>query len=255
MIEAIILGIIQGLTEYFPVSSTAHLILFPWFFGLDGIINTLSFDVALHLGTLVAVLAYFRNDWFVMLRSDRKLLGLLLVATIPAGLVGYFLNELVESTMRSPVIIASALIVVSFVMWASENFQKSKGIDRITLKDALIIGIAQVLALIPGVSRSGITISAGLFSNLERETAARFSFLLSTPTIAGATMLHMGKIVQSESDYNMGIIIVGIISSACAGFFAIRFLMSFFRKYSLKTFVYYRIVLGIFILLTLWLKA
>jgi undecaprenyl-diphosphatase len=255
LFEAIILGIIQGLTEFFPVSSTGHLILFTWFFKIGGIVDTLSFDVALHLGTLVAVVVYFYRDWIEMMTTNRKLFLLLVIATIPAGLAGYFLNDIVESVFRSPIIIAAALISVSCVMWASERFQKSRDIDRLTVLDAVIIGIAQILALIPGVSRSGITISAGLFRDLRRETATRFSFLMSTPIIAGATTLHMMKIFRSESDYNINIILAGVLSSGIAGFFAIRFLMNFFRKHSLNTFVYYRIGLGILILTTAWLKG
>jgi undecaprenyl-diphosphatase len=255
LLEAIILGIIQGLTEYFPVSSTAHLILFTWFFDIGGIVDTLSFDVALHLGTLIAVIIYFRRDWIDMFSSNRKLFYLLVLATLPAGLAGFLLNDIVESTMRNPLIIAMALIGVSFIMLASERFRKTRDIDRLTYTDAVFIGLAQVLALIPGVSRSGITISAGLFRNLKRETATRFSFLLSTPIIAGATTLHMFKIFRSESDYNITIILAGILSSGIAGFFAIRFLMNFFRKHSLNTFIYYRILLGIVIVISLWLKV
>lgn len=255
MFEAAILGIIQGLTEYFPVSSTAHLILFTWFFGIDGIVDTLSFDVALHIGTLLAVVIYFYRDWINMMTINRKLLFLLVIASVPAGTAGFFLNDIVETFFRNPIIISIALISVSFFMWASEGFRKSRDIDRLTVTDAIIIGIAQILALIPGVSRSGITISAGLCRDLRRDTATRFSFLMSTPIIIGATTLHMMKIFQSESDYNIAIILVGIIASGAAGFFAIRFLMNFFRKHSLNVFVYYRIGLGILILITAWLKG
>ncbi len=255
MPKAVVLGIIQGLTEYFPVSSTAHLILFTWIFQIGGIVDTLSFDVALHLGTLFAVIVYFRKDWIDMLRSKRRLLAFLIVATIPAGIAGFFLNDIVETTLRNPLYIAGALLLVSFIMWLSERSGKSRNLDTLSVADALYIGFAQIFALIPGVSRSGITISAGLFRNLQRDTATRFSFLMSTPIIAGATTLHLVKIARSDGDVDMTILAVGVLSSALAGFFAIRFLMNFFRKHSLNIFVYYRIALGTAILLTLWLKG
>ncbi len=255
MLEAIILGIIQGLTEYFPVSSTAHLILFTWFFEIGGTVDTLSFDIALHIGTLFAVIVYFRKDWIEMFTSDRRLLLLLIIATIPAGIAGFFLSDIIESSFRSPALIAGALILFSFVMWMAERNKNSREMNTLTITDAFVIGFAQIFALIPGVSRSGITISAGLFRNIERENSARFSFLMSTPIIAGATFLHMFKILGSESDYNMKIIMAGVMSSGIAGFLAIKFLIGFFRKYSLNTFVYYRIVLGFVIIISLWLKG
>ena len=221
----------------------------------SGIMDTLSFDVALHLGTLIAVVLYFRRDWIAMLKTNRKLFVLLMVATIPAGLAGYLLNDFAESNLRNPLIISVALIIVSFIMWWSEKFRKSRDIDRLTVSDAIFIGIAQIFALIPGVSRSGITISAGLARNLGRESATRFSFLLSTPIIAGATTLHLMKIFKTGSDHNMMVILVGVLSSAVAGLFAIRFLMNFFKKHSLHIFVYYRILLGLVIMTTLWLRA
>ncbi|MGE5893362.1 MAG: undecaprenyl-diphosphate phosphatase, partial [bacterium] len=221
MSEAIILGIIQGLTEYLPVSSTAHLILYAWITGAGGMMDTLTFDVALHIGTLAAVVVYFSRDWIEMITIRKKLFLLVVLAAIPAGIAGFFLNDLVETTLRSPLIIACALILVAFIMWASERFQKTRDIESITPADALSIGCAQVLALIPGVSRSGITISAGLFRNITRESAARFSFLLSTPIIAGAALLHTLKILRSGADFDAGIFLAGIVSSGVSGFVAI----------------------------------
>lgn len=254
MFEAVVLGIIQGLTEFFPVSSTAHLIITAWVFKFSGMVDTLGFDAALHAGTLVAVIFYFQRDWLDMLRTKRRLLFLIIIATVPAGTAGFFLNDIVENVLRSPLIIAGALIVVSGVMWISEKYRKTKGIDEITFFDAIFIGLAQVFALIPGVSRSGITISAGLFKNLDRRAATRFSFLLSTPVIGGAALLHMVKIFGAASEYNIKIILAGIAVSALAGFFAIRFLMNFFKRHTLNTFIYYRLILAFVILIALWLK-
>ncbi len=255
MLEAIILGIVQGITEFLPVSSTAHLILFPWFFGWKGDLNTLTFDVALHAGTLLALIACFWRDWIEIFLNDRKLLMLLIIATLPAGIAGVLLNDIVESTLRSPLIIVITLIIVGVVMLISERAKKGRVIKDITLSDALIIGIAQAIALIPGVSRSGITISAGLFRGLERDASARFSFILSTPVILGAAILEGKKLFFNSGSYDLNLFMTGMIASAVTGFIAIKFLLYFFKKHSMNIFVYYRFMLAVIIIGGIWLRG
>lgn len=254
MIEAIVLGVVQGLTEFLPISSTAHLILFPWFFNWNGIINTLTFDIALHAGTLIALIFCFWRDWFDLLIRKQRLFGLIMLASFPAGLVGFFFNDFVEHNLRSPLIISFTLVSVGILMLVAEKSKKNRDMKQIAFKDAVIIGIAQAFAIIPGVSRSGITISAGLFRGLEREAAARFSFLLSTPIIAGATLLHTRKALNYSLDHDYKIFIVGVIVSFITGYFAIKFLLYFLKRYPLNIFVYYRFILSIIIITGIWLR-
>lgn len=254
MLEALILGIVQGLTEFLPVSSTAHLILFPWFFKWSGLVDTLTFDVALHAGTLLALLICFWRDWVDILLRKRGLLWLLVLASLPAGVAGVLLNHLIEEKLRSPLIIAASLTVVGFVMLAAEKMFRHKKLEDISLMDSVVIGLSQAIALIPGVSRSGITISAGLFRGIDREAAARFSFLLSTPVIAGATLLHARKLFSGHTDYDMEVVAAGFIAAAVTGYLAIRFLLYFLRRHPLNIFAYYRFLLSAFIV-GLWLKG
>jgi len=253
--QAVILGIIQGLTEFFPVSSTAHLIIVPWFFGWVGDVNTLSFDVALHAGTLTALLFSFWKDWLEIFTKKRRLLGLIILASIPAGIAGLYLNDIIEKTLRNPFLISLMLVAVGLVMLAAERSEKRKTMDKTDFVDAFIIGIAQAVAIIPGVSRSGITISAGLFKGLKREAAARFSFLISTPIIAGATLLHLKKFLTTWELHDFHLFTAGFISSSITGFFAIIFLLSFLKKYPLNLFVYYRFILAVVIIAGIWLRG
>ena len=255
MLEAIILGIVQGLTEFLPVSSTAHLILFPWFFNWSGEVNTLTFDVALHAGTLFALILCFWRDWIDLIFKKQKLLGLIILASIPAGAAGFLLNDIIENDLRKPLIISLMLIAVGFLMLIAEKAKKYKNMEKTGLKDAIIIGIAQAIAIIPGVSRSGITISAGLFRGFEREASARFSFLLSTPIIAGATILHIKEAFTSQVNYDFKVFSIGIITSCITGFIAIKFLLNFLKKHPLNLFVYYRFMLSAVIILNIWLKG
>jgi undecaprenyl-diphosphatase len=255
MIAALILGIVQGLTEFIPVSSTAHLILFPWFFNWSGQVDTLTFDIALHAGTLAALIFCFWRDWIDLFLKKQRLLGLILFASIPAGIAGFFMNDIVEKSLRDPLLISIMLVVVGVVMLISEKAYKHRGLEETGIKDAVIIGIAQVLAIIPGVSRSGITISAGLFRGFEREVSARFSFLLATPIIAGATLLHLKKALNGQANYDFEIFAVGIISSFITGFIAIKFLLSFLKRFPLNLFVYYRFALSAIIIAGIWLKG
>lgn len=255
MLEAIILGIVQGITEFLPVSSTAHLILFPWFFNWSGEVNTLTFDVALHAGTLLALLLCFWRDWIELFMKRQRLLGLIIIASIPAGVTGFLFNNIVENTLRKPLLISVMLIIGGLLMLIAEKAYKYKGIEKTGFKDAIIIGIAQAIAIIPGVSRSGITISAGLFRGFEREAAARFSFLLSTPIIAGAAFLHFKKAFMSQGNHDLQLFSIGLITSFATGFIAIKFLMNFLKKYPLNLFVYYRFILSVVIIVGIWLKG
>jgi len=252
--KAGILGVVQGITEFFPVSSTAHLILFPWFLGWGGEVDTLSFDVGLHGGTLLALVAFFFRDWLNLFLHDRRTLFLVMLGTIPAGVAGFFLQKAVEHTLRSPIIIVFSLVIVGGIMLAAEKYGKgNKSADgSISTADAVIIGFAQAVALVPGVSRSGITITAGLFRNLTRESATRFSFLLSTPIIGGATVLHMVKMAKAHEAYSGDVFAAGFAASAISGFFAIGFLLDYLRKHPLHTFVYYRFGLAA-VVLAFWL--
>ncbi len=254
MLEAIVLGIVQGFTEFLPVSSTAHLILFPWFFNWSGEVNTLTFDIALHAGTLLALLLCFWKDWIDLILRKQRIFLLIVVASIPAGIAGFFLNDLAEHTLRSPLLISLMLIVVGVVMLIAEKAYKYKNVENTGLVDAVIIGIAQAIAIIPGVSRSGITISAALFSGFEREAAARFSFLLSTPIIAGAAVLHFRKAI-AQGSHDLQLFAVGLITSFVTGFIAIKFLLHFLRRHPLNLFAYYRFILAVVIIAAIWLKG
>lgn len=259
MLEAIILGILQGLTEFIPVSSSAHLILFPWFFGWEGTVNTLGFSVALHFGTLIALLVYFRRDWFSLLGTAREKDGLfwhILIATLPAAAAGFFFNEVIEK-IRSPLLITFTLTLVAVLMIIAEKKRRATnglGIESMNRRDALIIGIAQACALVPGVSRSGITIVAGLTRGFQRQASARFSFLLSTPIIAGASLLEAKDLVMSPAGVESDLFLAGIIVSALTGYGAIKYLLRFLQSHTLNPFAYYRFFLAFVIILSLWVQ-
>lgn len=260
--QAVVLAVVQGLTEFLPISSTAHLTLFPWFLHWQD--PGLTFDVALHAGTLVAVLLYFWRMWVQMLAAaaglggaadpdavqHRRLFWFLVVGTIPGGLAGYLFEHAAETRFRQPVVIGTALIVVALVMWLGERMQTDgANLDRVGLADSLVVGVAQAFAVIPGVSRSGITMAAGLFRRMTRETAARFSFLLSTPLIAGAA-LRKGLEVRHEglpADMRLPFL-VGIVVSAVVGYLVIAALLRFLERGTFKPFIIYRVALGLVVL-------
>lgn len=243
LFQAIVLGLVQGLTEFLPVSSTAHLILFPWLFGWQGDVNTLTFDVALHGGTLLALLICFYRDWVDMLLHDRKMLFTILAAIVPAGVAGIAFHDIVEHTLRSPLVIAGSLVLFGCLMIVAEKTGKQAK-RKVSFMDAMIIGCAQAIALIPGTSRSGITITAGLFSNIKRETAARFSFLLSTPVIGGATLLECRKLLKTPGDYQIDLFVAGFVAAFISGLIAIKFLLWYLRRHPLNSFAYYRFALA-----------
>jgi len=267
--QALLLGILQGLTEFLPISSSAHLILFPWFFQWNHpLLDSLPFDVALHAGTLLAVLWYFWRDWLGLIggffrilakRSARdfqeRLILYITLATIPAGIVGFLLEKTIESTFRNPVLITLPLIFVSFLMvYAERKARLSHPLEGVTLKDAMVIGIAQAVALLPGVSRSGITITAGLLQGYRREAATRFSFLLSTPAIGGATLLQVRHLRSAGPD-DWLLIAIGFVSSAVVGYLAIAFLMRYLRVHTLNLFVGYRLILAAIVIFWVFWKG
>lgn len=263
--QAVFLGLVQGVTEVLPISSSGHLVLVPWLWGFED--PGLSFDVALHIGTLVAIIVYFRKDWFKIAqgffsgvkkqsfkKADEKLSLYLALATIPGVLAGYFLNDLAETTFRSPYIVAFMLIFFGYVLILAERLDsQKKKLEDLTARSSLISGIAQAVAIIPGVSRSGITISAGMFQGFTREAAARFSFLISAPIILGAGVYEMKDMTPSE--FTSDIFWAGLISSVVASFITVRFLMKFVKNHKLNIFAYYRFALAGVILLIYILGA
>ena len=260
VLEATVLGAVQGLTEFLPISSRAHLILVPWLFGWPD--PGLTFDVALHLGTLIALLLYFIKDWIALAVSALKLLNgdtrdtgarialYIILATIPAGIAGFFL-ERYEDQFSTPTVIAATLIGVGLLMRAAElSGLRTTDLEDITLADSLTVGFAQALAIIPGVSRSGVTITAGLFRNMKRSAAAQFSFLLSAPIIAGAVVKKLIDIAHEGLPSGQELpFTVGIVVSAAFGLLSIAALMHYLQTRSTFVFIYYRIALGIAVLI------
>ncbi len=263
--QAVVLGIVQGLAELLPISSSAHLALTPYFLGWKD--PGLAFDVALHLGTLIALVWYFRAEWIDMTRSawriaatrrietvhDRRLVYLV-IATIPAGVGGLLLNDLAETTFRSPKIIGTTLIVMGILLWAVDRWaDRARSIEQVTLRDAIIVGFAQVLALIPGVSRSGSTITAGRMLKLDRPSAARFSFLMSMPITLAAVILKVPDAVRSE-----GIsapLVAGVVAAAISSWLTITVLLRYVSKRSFGVFAVYRVLLGIVVFATIASRA
>jgi undecaprenyl-diphosphatase len=262
--EVIILGIIQGLTEFLPISSTAHLTVIPWLFGWQD--PGLAFDIALHVGTLAAILIYFFRDWMQViaqgfgirtegdpdLKRNQMLLWYLVVATIPVGLFGYIFKAQAETTWRNPNVIAAMMIVVGLILWLAERMgRKQKDLGHVSFMDSFAIGLGQVLAIVPGTSRSGITIATGLLRNLDRASAARFSFLLSTPAIGAAAAKDFYDLLKHEGGIPPAMrmaFIVGIVVSGITGAVVIRFFMNYLRRGTLNFFVAYRIIFGIIII-------
>jgi len=260
--QAIVLAIIQGLTEFLPVSSTAHLTVIPQLLHWED--PGLSFDVALHVGTLVAVLVYFFRDWVQVIlngigisyrgshpdENSRSLLWLLVLGTIPAALAGLKFEKYADAMWRTPYIIGTAMIIFGILMWVSDRASEAKiGLDQMTWVDALSVGIAQALAIIPGVSRSGVTLTTARFRTFGREAAARFSFLLSTPVIAGAAAKKALELHKTGLAENMRLpYLVGIAVSAVVGLLVIAFFMKYLKRHSLSVFVWYRIAFGIIVI-------
>ena len=247
--QAIILGIVQGLTEFLPVSSSAHLILVPWLLKWQEDPG-LAFDVVLHLGTLLALLIFYWREWLDMVlslangnRVQRRLLLLLIVASVPGAIIGVLLEKQAETIFRSPVLIATTLALMGIALWAGDSIgSKKRKMEDITFVDALLIGLSQALAIIPGVSRSGATITTSRLLGIDRADAANFSFLMATPIIAGAGLLEARKLLHSGLTADLG---WGFVASAIFSLLAIVGLLRFVRTHSYRPFAIYRIVLGI----------
>jgi undecaprenyl-diphosphatase len=252
--QALVLGLLQGLAEFLPISSSAHLALAPWLFHWPD--PGLSFDVALHFGTLIAVLWYFRQEWLALLRAliaiiatrriatvEQKRAAFLIVATIPGGIFGLLLEKKAETAFRNPALIACALIILGILLWLADKIARAdRPLEAMNWRDAILVGVAQVFALIPGVSRSGSTITAGRALGLDRGAAAEFSFLLSMPIIAAAVILKAPHLMR-ETGMSMPLL-VGVAASAISGWLAISVLLKYVSRHSYGAFAVYRVLLG-----------
>lgn len=262
--QAVVLAVVQSLTEFLPVSSTAHLALAPWLLGWRD--PGLTYDIALHLGTLAGLLGYFFRDWLQLasqalgwrrfqhdpeLARNPRLLWLLALGTLPVAIAGLLFKEHAENDWRSPLLMGAMLIAVAFVIYAADRRSRGRrSLGQLNLTDALWIGAAQAVSIVPGVSRSGITISAALFRDLDRPTAARFSFLLSTPALAGAALKAWLDLEAAGGvpEPMRAAFLTGVLASALTGWLVIAFFLRFLRRHSLRFFVYYRIVFGIIVI-------
>lgn len=266
IIQAIIMGMVQGLTEFLPVSSSAHLVIAPELLGTQ---SSLAFDTLLHVGTLVAVIGYFWKDITSMIKSFvsslldipqgkfkegvaddpyKRLAWLVMVGTIPAGLMGVLFKSKFEALFNSVTIVGFFLLVTGVILWGSEWIakrnidKKGKDVKEVSFTNSLVIGVFQGLAIAPGISRSGSTIAAGLFSGLERKLAARYSFLLSIPAILGAALIQAKDIVSFDA--NTEVLIAGFLSAAIFSYLAVKFMMGYIQKHSLNLFAIYCWILG-----------
>ena len=260
--EAIVLGIVQGLAEFLPISSSGHLILVPWLLGWEN--HGLTFDLALHLGTSAALLGYFWRDWLALARAvlaglrsatarqshEWRLAWMIVVGCLPAAFVGVLFEDKIEELLRDPLQVAVLLIVFGLVMLAADRIgRRSRGLQSITWLDVLVIGCAQVLALAPGVSRSGITMTAGLFRGLDRPAAARFSFLLSAPITVAAALYKLRGFAQTPpAGSELVAFAAGVVTAAIVGALAIGFLLRYLQRRPVDLFVWYRIFVGIFVI-------
>lgn len=250
LLQSIILGLVQGLTEFLPVSSSGHLIVFKKLFGIDQEQFGLTFDIALHFATLIAVFIVFLPDIIAILKKPvQKLTGLLIIATVPAVLVGLFLDDYVESISQSGGFLGIAFLATAAILFFSQKAKKrAKTIDNMSYADAAIIGVTQGIAVMPGISRSGSTTGAGLFLGMEKEDSLRFAFLMSIPVILGSAVLGVKDIVTEPTSVQWGPVIAGMIAAGVSGYFAVRFMLNFFKKRSLNVFAVYTAVLGLAIL-------
>jgi len=261
--QAIVIGIVQGLTEFLPVSSSAHLILVPQVLGWeDPFINSPAFVVMLHMGTLAALLIYFWRDLLDYARAfiqvlrerrvgedpTRRVSVLLAISVVPAALIGIALEGFIDVFFRDYLLYACALLVVgAAILFTAERIARhTRDMDELRKRDALVIGLAQALALFPGISRSGVTIAAGLFLGMKREAAARFAFLMGTPIIAGAGIWKIRELLDgSAGAFDPGVLVAGMTAAAISGLFAIGFLLSYLRRYSTDVFSLYRVIAAV----------
>ena len=259
IIQAIILGVVQGLTELLPISSSAHLNLIPWLLGwikLDGFMEAFEgFDVALHFGTLLAIATFFFKDWLGLFKGginqvrgkksrEGQMFWYLVAATIPGGAIGFLLDHFLENTLKQPIIIGTALAVMGIVLYfVDKNSKSTTNYEQMTFKQTFLIGLSQALAFIPGVSRSGVTMTCGRLMGVDRESTAKYSFLLSTPIVFGATLYKMKDFAFGELSFY-----IGIFASFVVGVFVIKFLMEYLKKGSFKGFAIYRVIVGILVI-------
>jgi undecaprenyl-diphosphatase len=259
LLEAIILGMVQGITEFLPISSSGHLLLGQYLFGMDQEKFGLTFDVALHLGSLLAVVAYFWRELVEVGKAfsrslprpnfedpGQRMAYLLIAATIPAAALGFVFRDLFETSLRSPWIVVVGLMTFGVLFIVSERVgSKTKRADKMSFLDSLIIGMGQAISLLPGVSRSGATISFGVLLGLERQEAARFSFLMSIPITAGAVAAQLPRAMDESFTAHLSFLfLAGFVVSAVVAYLSIKFLLAFFRRYSLRAFAYYGFALS-----------
>jgi undecaprenyl-diphosphatase len=259
LIQAIFLGVVQGLTEFLPVSSSGHLLLGQYFLGVDQERFGLAFDASIHTGTVLAVIWFFRRDLLLMSRAflsslggldlaepDQRTAYLVLAATVPAGVVGFLFEDFFATAVRSPWIVVGNLVLVGALFIVAEaTGRKNQRASKMSFLGALGIGLAQTAALVPGVSRSGATITMGLFLGLRREEAARFSFLMSVPITSAAAALSLTEVLGEGVDaHEAWLFLAGSVSSAVVGYLAIRFLLNYLAGHSLRVFAYYRFALA-----------
>jgi undecaprenyl-diphosphatase len=270
-IQAVVMGIVQGLTEFLPISSSGHLIVVPFLLGWDDpFITSLAFSVMLHIGTLAALLVYFRSDWIRLIPAglaairdrsfrgdtDRRLAWLLVAATIPAAIAGFLLADVIETAFREIGFVAVTLVVGAIILWLADRWgAQTRDVGDVTFPIAGGIGAAQALALVPGISRSGISISAARFAGLNREAAARFSFLMATPITAGAALFELRRLVTGEAGVTVdaGPLIAGMLAAFVSGMVAIGFLLRYVRTRSLNLFVVWRLVVAAIVVVA-WLR-
>lgn len=250
--QAIILGIVQGLTELLPISSSAHLFLIPWILKWN---IPESFDVALHFGTLLAIGIFFFKDWISLIKGgynqlikkeksvEGKLFWYIVIATIPGGAIGFILDHFAEDILTKPIIIAIALMVMGIILYIVDKYAKSEtDYENLNFKQTFLIGLSQALAFIPGVSRSGITMTTGRMLGVKREAAAKYSFMLSAPIVLGATIYKFKDFVFDIP------FLLGVIASFVVGIFVIKFLLEYLKKGSFKAFAIYRLILGLIVI-------
>ena len=261
ILQATILGIVQGLTELLPISSSAHLFLIPWIFNWD---IPESFDVALHFGTLLAIGIFFFKDWIELIKggfnqlvkkkktTEGKMFWYIVLATIPGGIIGFILDKYAESILTKPIIIAIALIIMGIILYIVDKKCKSETeYKNMTLKQTFLIGLSQSLAFIPGVSRSGITMTTGRLMGVKRESAAKYSFMLSAPIVLAATIFKIKDFIEFFLVAEVTGIIAfatGVIMSFIVGIFVIKFLLDYLKKGSFKGFAIYRVIVGIIVI-------
>jgi undecaprenyl-diphosphatase len=261
-LQIVVLAVIQGITEFLPISSSGHLILVPFFTSWPD--QGLDFDLAVHIGTLTAIVAYFRRTLFAMARDwgrsvvqrrevgESRLAWAVLFGTIPAGIVGLFFRHDIETTLRSPFVVACTTIGYALLMLAADRFGKQQRDERsIGWVDVVVIGCAQALALVPGTSRSGVTITAGLFRSLSREAAARFSFLLAVPVMTAAGLAELAGYADSTTPIDTRAIVLGLVISAVTGFACIHYFLKWLTRFGMLPYVVYRLLLGAVLLILL----